>query len=91
MLSSTNETNQPHMTCQLRRQLRFRQEAIRQWLLSLRDNHLGYRYIPIDQDRLNQLPVNGNISEPSRRRQNLETKRHHVGGNPDDGDARGDG
>ncbi|KAL6789495.1 hypothetical protein GGI42DRAFT_347248 [Trichoderma sp. SZMC 28013] len=63
ILRPANSTNQPHMTRQFRRQFRVRQEAIRQWLLFLRDNHPGYRDIFIDQDRLSQLPVDGDVSD----------------------------
>ncbi|KAM4063187.1 ATP-dependent DNA helicase PIF1 [Hirsutella rhossiliensis] len=46
---------------QFTRQFRVRRQAVVIWLNYLRRHHPGYRCIVIDEERLSQLPENGNI------------------------------
>ena len=49
------------MTRQFVRQFRVRQQTVRDWLIFLKGNHPGYQHISIDESRLSQLPLNGDV------------------------------
>ncbi|CZR49932.1 uncharacterized protein FPRO_16137 [Fusarium proliferatum ET1] len=63
VLRPRNQTAQPHMIRQFRGQFRVRQGHIRQWLEFLRANHPGYREIVIDEEHLNHLPQDGDVTD----------------------------
>ena len=63
LIRPSNAADNPQLDRQFRRDYRVRQGAVRSWLSFLRYNHPGYRSITIDQQTLDQLPVNGDVMD----------------------------
>ncbi|KAM4060880.1 ATP-dependent DNA helicase PIF1 [Hirsutella rhossiliensis] len=61
LLRPANTSSHANLSRQFTRQFRVRRQAVVIWLNYLRRHHPGYRCIVIDEERLSQLPENGNI------------------------------
>ena len=61
LLRPANTSSHASLSRQFTRQFRVRRQPIAVWLDYLRRHHPGYRCIAIDEERLNQLPQDGNV------------------------------
>ncbi|KAM5350152.1 hypothetical protein ACJ41O_006657 [Fusarium nematophilum] len=61
LLRPANTSSHAHLSRQFTRQFRVRRQPVVIWLDYLRRHHPGYRCIVIDEERLNQLPQDGNV------------------------------
>jgi hypothetical protein len=62
ILRPRNATDRPHFVRQFSRQFRVRQNHVRTWLRYLIEHHPGYRDVEVDEDRLDQLPEDADVS-----------------------------
>ncbi|KAM4055583.1 PIF1-like helicase [Hirsutella rhossiliensis] len=60
LLRPANTSSHANLSRQFTRQFRVRRQAVMIWLDYLRHHHPGYRCIVIDEERLSQLPEDGN-------------------------------
>ncbi|KAJ6437058.1 ATP-dependent DNA helicase PIF1 [Purpureocillium lavendulum] len=61
LLRPANTSSHANLSRQFTRQFRVRRQAVMIWLDYLRHHHPGYRCIVIDNERLSQLPEDGNV------------------------------
>ncbi|KAM4062456.1 PIF1-like helicase [Hirsutella rhossiliensis] len=61
LLRPANTSSHANLSRQFTRQFRVRRQAVMIWLDYLRHHHPGYRSIAIDDERLGQLPEDGNV------------------------------
>ena len=61
LLRPANTSSHANLSRQFTRQFRVRRQAVMIWLDYLRHHHPGYRCIVIDEERLSQLPEEGNV------------------------------
>jgi hypothetical protein len=61
LLRPANTSSHAFLSRQFTRQFRVRRQPVAIWLDYLRRHHPGYRCIAIDEERLNQLPQDGNV------------------------------
>src|SRR4029077_10622226 len=61
LLRPANTSSHAMLSRQFTRQFRVRRQPVAIWLNYLRRHHPGYRCIVIDEERLNQLPQDGNV------------------------------
>ncbi|KAK8912669.1 hypothetical protein VCV18_012348 [Metarhizium anisopliae] len=61
LLRPANTSSHANLSRQFTRQFRVRRQAVMIWLDYLRHHHAGYRCIVIDDERLSQLPEDGNV------------------------------
>ncbi|KAK4068341.1 hypothetical protein Purlil1_13812 [Purpureocillium lilacinum] len=61
LLRPANTSSHANLSRQFTRQFRVRRQAVMIWLDYLRHHHPGYRCIAIDNERLSQLPEDGNV------------------------------
>ncbi|KJK85038.1 hypothetical protein H633G_11133 [Metarhizium anisopliae BRIP 53284] len=61
LLRPDNTSSHANLSRQFTRQFRVRRQAVMIWLDYLRHHHPGYRCIVIDDERLSQLPEDGNV------------------------------
>jgi hypothetical protein len=61
LLRPANTSSHANLSRQFTRQFRVRRQAVMIWLDYLRHHHPGYRCIVIDDERLSQLPEDGNV------------------------------
>ncbi|KAM4067671.1 PIF1-like helicase [Hirsutella rhossiliensis] len=61
LLRPANTSSHANLSRQFTRQFRVRRQAVMIWLDYLRHHHPGYRSIAIDDERLSQLPEDGNV------------------------------
>jgi hypothetical protein len=61
LLRPANTSSHANLSRQFTRQFRVRRQPIAIWLNYLRRHHPGYRCITIDEERLSQLPQDGNV------------------------------
>ncbi|KAF5132979.1 hypothetical protein E5D57_003601 [Metarhizium anisopliae] len=61
LLRPANTSSHANLSRQFTRQFRVRRQPVTIWLNYLRRHHPGYRCIVIDEDRLSQLPEDGNV------------------------------
>ncbi|TVY65458.1 ATP-dependent DNA helicase pif1 [Fusarium oxysporum f. sp. cubense] len=61
LLRPVNTSSHANLSRQFTRQFRVRRQPVVIWLDYLRRHHPGYRCIVIDEERLNQLPQDGNV------------------------------
>ncbi|KAF5127214.1 ATP-dependent DNA helicase pif1 [Metarhizium anisopliae] len=61
LLRPANTSSHANLSRQFTRQFRVRRQPVTIWLNYLRRHHPGYRCIIIDEDRLSQLPEDGNV------------------------------
>ncbi|EXU95902.1 AAA ATPase, helitron and PIF1-like helicase domain protein [Metarhizium robertsii] len=63
LLRPANTSSHANLSRQFTRQFRVRRQAVMIWLDYLRHHHPGYRCIVIDDERLSQLPEDGNVED----------------------------
>ncbi|GKU09506.1 unnamed protein product, partial [Fusarium langsethiae] len=61
LLRPANTSSHANLSRQFTRQFRVRRQPVVIWLDYLRRHHPGYRCVVIDEERLNQLPQDGNV------------------------------
>ncbi|KAH7467614.1 hypothetical protein FOMA001_g15238 [Fusarium oxysporum f. sp. matthiolae] len=61
LLRPVNTSSHANLSRQFTRQFRVRRQPVVIWLDYLRRHHPGYRCVVIDEERLNQLPQDGNV------------------------------
>lgn len=61
LLRPANTSSHANLSRQFTRQFRVRRQSVMIWLDYLRHHHPGYRCIVIDNERLSQLPEDGNV------------------------------
>ncbi|EFY90645.1 ATP-dependent DNA helicase PIF1 [Metarhizium acridum CQMa 102] len=61
LLRPSNTSSHANLSRQFTRQFRVRRQPVAIWLNYLRRHHPGYRCIVIDEERLSQLPQDGNV------------------------------
>ncbi|KAK8913452.1 hypothetical protein VCV18_011458 [Metarhizium anisopliae] len=61
LLRPSNTSSHANLSRQFTRQFRVRRQPVTIWLNYLRRHHPGYRCIIIDEERLSQLPKDGNV------------------------------
>ncbi|KHO00508.1 ATP-dependent DNA helicase PIF1 [Metarhizium album ARSEF 1941] len=63
LLRPANTSSHANLSRQFTRQFRVRRQAVMIWLDYLRHHHPGYRCIVVDDERLSQLPEDGNVED----------------------------